>query len=235
MNEHPPPSIASFLPNNADGNLVRSHIPKPRPVEVVDVVGFEMFAGWVLRIDLLTHIAWDYIDTICDICIRMRLKATKPLVRSIRELKRQFEQTRSLQGGVSNQSRKDEAQNAEEFEDQFDQDFRRLFNGLEFEAKKIGLEKDYETLAIATQQAMTVMDAVKIFVKGCDLEARRRGYTCRDYYMMPDHFMPLFGLIPQFSGDCYDRHIEARRLTANILVNRVKSITFTERDEKWTT
>ncbi|MDE7345395.1 MAG: hypothetical protein K2N48_01480 [Muribaculaceae bacterium] len=224
--------MSTFLPMNGAGSLVPSQIPRSRPVKEEEAVGCDVFGGWILRIDLLTCLAWDYIETIIDICIRMRIKETKPLIRRIRELKRIFEQDRSYYGGVSDQSRRDERQNAEEFEDQFDQDFRRLFNGLEFETRKIGLEKDYETLAIATQQAMTILDATKIFLKDCDKEVRKLGYKCDDYHMAPEGFLPLFGLVPQFAGDCYKQHIEARRLTAEILVKRVKGIEFTEIDDE---
>lgn len=79
---------------------------------------------------------------------------------------------------------------------------------------------------------MTVLDATKIFLKDCDREVRKLGYKCDDCHMAPEGFMPLFGLVPQFAGDCYERHIEARRLTAEILVKRVKGIEFTEIDDE---
>lgn len=190
---------------------------------VVDVVPPRVLVDWALRLYTLTNLAWQYIDTVLDLCVQMRQPETRPLVRAVREIRREYDQFRAR--SVDDESARKETERTELFEDIHSEDFRKLFYGLENEVGKLGLTPDYKNLVLATQQALTVMDAVKVYARKLD-EKMRREYSlfCPDCSLVQTEFLRLYGLIPQFAGDCYRPNIEARRLTANILANRVESI-----------
>ena len=203
-----------------------SAVPKPSPVLLIDSIPQELMMEWGTKLYMLMNLAWGYIETILDICIQQRIPATKPLVRTIRDIRRRYDQFRHR--SIDDRHDRMEAHNAEVFECNFEADFDRLFNGLELEAGRHGLTEGHRTLLIATNQALTIMDAVKVYARMCDAEIRRRGVWTCDCCMLQSEFMELYPLIPEFAGDCYERDIEARRLTAGILANRIKGIKFSE-------
>lgn len=213
--------------NLTQNPYVHSLIPKPRWRHAIDVVPKKLMLEWGVRLYTLMNLAWDYVDTICDLCIQQRVEGTKPLVRCVRQLKREYDQFRSR--CVDSDFERKEAERAEAFEETFGNDFRLLFNAIDFEVSKLGLEKNNRTLVIAVQQALTVMDAVKAYAATCDEEMRKMGLTVKDCSMVQTEFMKLFSIVPLFAGDCY-RKLEVRKLTAGILRNRIARIQVTNHD-----
>ena len=207
-----------------------SAVPRQSWHCVVDVVPPRVLVDWALRLYTLTNLAWQYIDTVLDISVQMRQPETKKLVRAVRQIRREYDQFRAK--SVDDESARKETERTELFEDIHSEDFRKLFFGLENEVGKLGLKPQHRDLLVATQQALTVMDSVKVYARRLD-EKMRREYSlfCPDCSLVQVEFLRLYGLIPQFAGDCYRPDIEARRLTARILANRVESIVMRYEDE----
>lgn len=196
-----------------------SQRPKPRFVYVEEVVDEDTMMEWASSLCTLMNLAWGYIDTILDLCVLMKLKDTKPLVRRIRELKREYDQFRHTK--IDDATERIETETAEAFEDCVQKHLAKLFNGIDFEMRKIGLKDDWKALAVAVHQAMTLMDVVSLYARRCDVEIRKRGIDVEDRCMIQKEFLALYPLIPQFAGDCYIKDFPARKITANILLEEI--------------
>lgn len=196
--------------------------PPKQPKKSIDDVPEDLLVEWSLKLFALMNLSWDYIDTICDVCISLRIQETKPLVRQIRTLKREYDHFRYFT--MRPDMERNETEHGLRFEEMFIDDFTRLTNGIELEVNKLGLTLNHRMLVVAVQQALTLMDAVKIYARWCDSRIASFGVWVCDCCMVQTEFMKLYDLVPQFAGDCYQPNIEARRLTAGILVNRLKGI-----------
>lgn len=119
---------------------------------------------------------------------------------------------------------KDEENLGLEIEEKLSLDFDRLFNGVEHEVNKLDLTKDHKALVIATQQTLTLMDAVKIFARRCDKKIASYDVWICDCCMVQTEFMKLYPLIPQFAGDCYQPNLSARKLSAGIIANKLQNL-----------
>lgn len=201
---------------------LRSVIPSPRPVRLIDEMPEDVMMVWAWKLYTIMNLTWSYIDTILNLCIQQRIKDTKPLVRTIRDIRHRYDQFR--QHSIDSEHEAKETYNAEVFEEQFSADFDRLFNGLEMEVNRLDLTPGHRMLVIATQQALTLMDAVKIYARLCDREIKANGIWTCDCALLQDEFLQLYPLIPQFAGDCYRPDLTARQTTARILANRLQSI-----------
>lgn len=209
-------------------NVFLSAIPQPRRVRMIDEIPSRVVVEWGVKLYTLMQLAWNYIDTIIDLCIQMRITATKPLVRTIRQLRREYDQFRAR--SIDEEFERKESANAEKFEEQFCTDFDRLFNGLELEIRSLDLKQDYQTLVIAVQQALTIMDAVKLYARWCDQRINEYGVWVSDCCMLQAEFLKLYPLIPQFAGDCYQTNLASRQTTAGILLNRIIQIKINFKD-----
>ena len=180
----------------------------------------DLLVEWSFKLFALMNLTWDYIDTICDICIAQKIGPTKPLVRAVRSCKTEYDRFRWQV--MSRKMEEDEAEHGLRFEERYGDDFRRLLFGIELEVNKHDLVPAHRTLVIAVQQALTLMDAVKVYARRCDSRIASFGAWVCDCCMVHTEFMKLYDIIPQFAGDCYDPCIEARKLTAGILANRLE-------------
>lgn len=196
-----------------------SNPPKPRFVTIAEVVDEDTMQEWASSLCTLMNLTWGYVGTILDMCVLMKLKDTKPLVRYVRDLKRRYDQFRHTK--IDDETERLETQSAEDFEDMVQKHLSKLFNALDFEMRKLDLKDDWKTLAIAVHQAMTLMEAVTLYARRCDAEIRKRGVAVKDRCMVQNEFMELYTLIPQFAGDCYIKNLSACTITANILVNEM--------------
>lgn len=182
------------------------------PEDVTLEMSFKLFA--------LMNLAWDYVDTLCDLCIAERISDTKPLVRRIRELKRDYDKFRWRV--MDDKSIKDEEESGLQIEDSLRNDFKKLQYGLETDIAKLDLNPTSYNLVLATQQALTLMDAVKIYARRCDKIIQSYNVWVCDCCMVLPQFLALFNLIPQFAGDCYQPNLNARKLSAGIIANKLQ-------------
>lgn len=196
----------------------KSVVPAPRRVRLIDEVPEELMVEWGVKLYTLMNLAWNYIDTILDIVCQRRICATKTLVRTIRRLRREYDIFRAK--SVDSEFIRKEDGNSDRFEELLQGDFSRLFNGLEMEISHLGLSEEDRVLVIAIQQALTIMDAVKMYARWCDARIRDLGIWTCDCCMVQSEFLALYPLIPQFAGDALEKS-ETRRITASILCNSI--------------
>lgn len=182
------------------------------PGDVLNDIGCKLYG--------LCSLAWDYIDTILDLCAEMRLSVTKPLCRTIRGLKRDYDRFRHRHLGGKGSLQ--ETERGMTIEETLQKDFDKLYYALYNEVSKLKLTESHRRLVIAVQQAMTVLDAVRIFSRQCDEIPPRYGLPRRRDAFLQDEVEALYPLIPQFAGDCYDPNIPARKITARIIAETVK-------------
>lgn len=190
--------------------------------KTIEAVPDEVLVDMSTRLFALMNLTWDYVDTILDLCISLRITETKPLVRKIRELKREYDKFRCPSMGTVHE--RGEQETGLEIEEKLSVDFDRLFNGVEHEVNKLDLNKEHKALVIATQQALTLMDAVKIYARRCDRKIASYDVWVCDCCMVQTDFMKLYPLIPQFAGDCYQPNLNARKLSAGIIANKLQEL-----------
>lgn len=195
-------------------------IPPPKKrIKSIEEVPDELLYRWSARLFALINLTWDYIDTICDLCILYKPDGTKRLVRQIRELKREYDRFR---WGISDsQFEKEESDRAFRFEESFHSDFTRATEAITLECNKIGLNGAEREIFIATQQALTLMDAVKLYAKWCDKKIAEFDVWVCDCCMVQTEFLKLYPIIPEFIRKPQYRYLKCRQTSAQILSNRM--------------
>lgn len=191
-------------------------------LKMLDAVPDSKLVEWSLKLFGLMNLAWDYIDTICDLCIQMRLADTKPLVRTVRHLKREYDIFR--QKTYDRRMEDFETDHGLRIEEYLADDLRKLANGLDMEARRIGLKESHRDLLVAVYQALTLMDAVKGYARLCDRRIAGYGVWTCDCCMVFSEFLRLYPLIPQFGGDCLRNNLDVRVTSARIIVNRLDAL-----------
>lgn len=203
--------------------FVPSLIPPVR--YAADNLPDETARDWGSRVFSLMNLAWDHVDTICDICIQQRRDGTKPLVRRVREIRRAYDCFRHQVIDINDDFEREETERAESFLEIFEDDFKRIFNAIDFEISKLGIpKKEDRTMLIAVYQALAVMKAVKLCASEFDKVAAGYGLTPRSLCMVSDDFLLLYPLVPKFAGNLYNRDFPGLDLAAGIIRNRIMSI-----------
>lgn len=202
-------------------NLIRPEFDlMPKPVSVDDLPEDER-AARLVKLGMLSSLAWDYTNTVLDISSRMRIDALRAPSRAIRQIKREYDQSRSRVFYA--ESILKETELGQFFEEINADAFSKLCQGLKVETGHIrDLDDDNSMLVCAVQMAMTLIDAVKLYAADFDSWMESRGV--RGKTTMPSHLTRLAILLPQFAGDCYDARSESRRITAGVLFNEIRAI-----------
>lgn len=195
---------------------------KPARKSLDDVPQKEL-AHMTVKLYLIGALAWDYTDTVLDIASQLRIGgAIKKLSRTVRELHRDYDRMRALD--LDSEHVRQEWKLAELFESINKRHFTHLCNGLLTEIRRDNsLNKEYEALVEAVQIALTMLDAMKLYARQCDAFIRKY-YPEAPHSILPDHFMQLSVLLPEYAGDCYNSHSHTRELTARILLNEINRI-----------
>lgn len=212
---------AQYNPSNKLHTLSVS-LTKRKKMKDISAVPEEKLFNWSFRLFALMNLSWDYVDTILDQCINMRIDETKRLCRKIKELKREYDQFRW--GNMLKEREVEEQEIGLSFEEMCSKDFKLLAFNLNIEIDKFGLDTEYKLLVISVQQALTLIDAVKIYAQRCDNEMHNMGVWTCDYSMVQNEFLRMAELIPQFAGDCYQPGLAIRKQTALILANRLNDL-----------
>lgn len=175
----------------------------------------------IVKISLLGTLAWDYADTVLDIARQMKIPQMKKVSRAVSELRREYDRYNG--SFLSSDDCTHMKRLSDLFADINDTAFNRLCYGLDTELGRIDrFDPQNAYLIKAVQMTMTVIDTMKLFADESDAWMEAHGVD--GHTVMPKHFGPLAILIPQYAGDCYDPHSEARRITAGILLNEIKKI-----------
>lgn len=195
---------------------------KRRPVNLADELPEEYLFDRSFRLFILQNLAWDYIETILDVCAQQKRKETKPLARTIRELHRRYDIFRSAK--VDSDHTEAETNAALLFEQGVAEDLRRFHNSVGMDSSRIDLTERARVLISAVQDAMLLLDAVKVYARILDCEIADMGIWTCDCCLVQDEILRLYPLIPLFGGDCYEATSGARDLSARIIVNRLRDI-----------
>jgi|GEM_PF-6395300 len=180
---------------------------------------------FAMRLFAMQNLTLQYVDTVTDFCVEKRIDGTKPLVRELRELRKGIDRlyAGSFKGEKGRLAKESEASNAAEFEDNADELLTRLFYGLDTEVGRLGLTGDHKALVIAVHQALTIADVTR-------MHAREGDELLRHYHvpvaptgcsMLPNEFLAIADLLPQFAGDCY-KLSRSREITAKALLTALR-------------
>lgn len=179
------------------------------------------------RLFAMQNLTLQYVDTVIDFCIEKRIDGTKRLVRAVRELRCGIDRlyASSFKGEAGRLAKESEARNAAEFEDNADALLTRLFYGLDTEVGRLGLKGDNKALVIAVHQALTIADVTRMYAREGDEMLRRYHVPIAPTgcSMLPNEFLAIADLLPQFAGDCY-RLSPSRELTAKTLLNGLNAM-----------
>ena len=199
-----------------------SAVPPPKIKKTIESVPGDLLTEWSYKLFALMNLAWDYVDTICDLCIGMKLEHTKKLVRQIRELKREYDKFRH--GIISSKMENNEVDHGLAIEEILKDDFFKMYNAIEMEVNKQRLTKDNKTLVIAVHQAMALIDAAKFYARWCDKEIAKFDVWVCDCCMVQKEFLILDSIIPKFIGVLYNPNLKGRKLASSIIANKMKGI-----------
>ena len=188
----------------------------------IETVPDDLLYAMTCKTYALCNLAWQYVGSVIDFCVQQRIDGTKRLVRAVRELKNEYDSFRDhcFSHWVI---QKDETRNAEALEDFAAEDFSKLFYALDTEVSKLGLDANNKMLVVGVHQALTVIEAVKMYASQCDKILEKYGVMTRKYTLVQREFVQMSRLVPEFAGDCYFP-AKSCKLTAKILLNRVNEI-----------
>ena len=180
---------------------------------------------FAMRLFAMQNLTLQYVDTVTGFCVEKRIGGTKPLVRAVREQRLGIDRlyAGSFKGEAGRLAKESEARNAAEFEDNADALLTRLFYGLDTEVGRLGLKGDDKALVIAVHQALTIADVARMYAREGDEMLRRYHVPVArtGCSMLPDEFLAIADLLPQFAGDCY-KLSRSREITAKAMLNELR-------------
>ena len=180
---------------------------------------------FAMRLFAMQNLTLQYVDTVTGFCVEKRIGGTKPLVRAVREQRLGIDRlyAGSFKGEAGRLAKESEARNAAEFEDNADALLTRLFYGLDTEVGRLGLKGDDKALVIAVHQALTIADVARMYAREGDEMLRRYHVpgARTGCSMLPNEFLAIADLLPQFAGDCY-KLSRSREITAKAMLNDLR-------------
>lgn len=199
--------------------LIADPKPKEKQKDITQVPK-QLLGRLAIKLYLLINLAWDYTDTVLSICSQMKSKETRDVSRQIKLLRNEYF---AFQSNRTDSVYMDaEAQLACNFEECVCEDFDKLFRGLTNDINKLKLPKQEHMLVLAVEQAMTIVDACKLYARYCDRRIEERDVWTADCVMIQPAFLKAAKLIPKFAEPFTAGFTSpTRQLTAQILVNRL--------------
>ncbi len=180
---------------------------------------------FAMRLFAMQNLTLQYVDTVTGFCVEKRIGGTKRLVRAVREQRLGIDRlyAGSFKGEAGRLAKESEARNAAEFEDNADALLTRLFYGLDTEVGRLGLKGDDKALVIAVHQALTIADVTRMYAREGDEMLRRYHVPVArtGCSMLPNEFLAIADLLPQFAGDCY-KLSPSRKITAKAMLNELR-------------
>lgn len=180
---------------------------------------------FAMRLFAMQNLTLQYVDTVTGFCVEKRIDGTKRLVRAVRQLRLGIDRlyAGSFKGEAGRLAKESETRNAAEFEDNADTLLTRLFYGLDTEVGRLGLKGDDKALVIAVHQALTIADVTRMYAREGDEMLRRYHVPVArtGCSMLPNEFLAIADLLPQFAGDCY-KLSRSREITAKAMLNDLR-------------
>lgn len=189
----------------------------------LDDVPQDELAYMGVKLYIIGSLVWDYTESVLDLAAQMKIPgAPKKLSRAIRAVHRDYNRLRSYDLDAEHVEKEREL--AELFEDINRKDFSELCKGLVEEIREeTNLNDEYVYLVEGVQMAMTVLDTLVLYAAQCDTFIRKY-YPQVPHSILPDHFKQLAILLPEYAGDCYNRHSKTRARIARALLDRINEI-----------
>ena len=215
-----------FDPKQRLYSATATPLPAPTGVRAArwrhyDSIPDSVTTPFAMRLFAMQNLTLQYVDTVTGFCVEKRIGGTKPLVRAVRELRLGIDRlyAGSFKGEAGRLAKESEARNAAEFEDNADALLTRLFYGLDTEVGRLGLKGDDKALVIAVHQALTIADVTRMYAREGDEMLRRYHVPVArtGCSMLPDEFLAIADLLPQFAGDCY-KLSPSRKITAKAML-----------------
>lgn len=215
-----------FDPKQRLYSATATPLPAPTGVRAARWRHYDSIPGSVtipfaMRLLAMQNLTLQYVDTVTGFCVEKRIGGTKRLVRAVRELRLGIDRlyAGSFKGEAGRLAKESEARNAAEFEDNADALLTRLFYGLDTEVGRLGLKGDDKALVIAVHQALTIADVARMYAREGDEMLRRYHVPVArtGCSMLPNEFLAIAGLLPQFAGDCY-KLSRSREITAKAML-----------------
>ena len=183
------------------------------PGRVLEDISVPLFA--------LMNLTWDYIDTVCDLCVDWRQPYTKPLTRRLRTLRRGYDSFRA--SIVDKEMYDGETARGLAIEERLDSHFQKLYLCIRNEAANIpGLADTQRTLTVAVLQALTLMRAVKIYARCCDKVVEAYGVWVCDCCMVQTEFLELYAVLPKIAPWTAWGESQVCELYAKIIANKIE-------------
>lgn len=226
------PSAALKVANSGisrvDLGLNFSVQPKPKPKKRLADLPEEWITAMMTRVCALGSLLWDYTDSILNMTAQMRLTATKPLGRKVREIRLEYDRMRQYTHATT-ALRKQEEEWGLDFEDLVQPHIKRFFRELQKElADRFGeLEAQTRYLILGVNEAVMVSDALTHYTRGCDNALARMDVDMRGKTTLPEQFQQLAKLLPEFAGDLWHKESPARAKAAEALAKSLLSIKVT--------
>lgn len=191
-----------------------SHRVNSLPLKLMRDLGAKLY--------LLANLSWGYVETVCSLCIEMRLEETKKFVREIRSLKSEYDRFRAPTMGDL-ETRQEEEMGVW-FEESFLDDFNALYNQMDMESGRSLPNRQQRMFVVSLHQALTLIEAVKKFALYGDERIKEHGaWTC-PYCMLQKEYLLMHDVLKKFPSANNERFKPLRERSASILVNRLHQI-----------
>lgn len=219
-----------FDPKQRLYSATATPLPAPTGVRAArwrhyDSIPASVTIPFAMRLFAMQNLTLQYVDTVTGFCVEKRIDGTKRLVRAVREQRLGIDRlyAGSFKGEAGRLAKESEARNAAEFEDNADALLTRLFYGLDTEVGRLGLKGDDKALVIAVHQALTIADVARMYAREGDEMLRRYHVPVArtGCSMLPNEFLAIADLLPQFAGDCY-KLSRSREITAKAMLNELR-------------
>lgn len=177
-----------------------------------------------VRMYALGALVWDYVDTVTTMVVAMQKPETKKLNRAVRKVKEDYDYFRKLNTDAKH--REQEVEWALDFETHVDRYTKQLIRGIKQEmADQFGeIEVETEWFMIGVYQALCMLEALQIYVKGCDKAIARYGVDMEGKTLLPKQFSQLAQLLPEYGGDLLIRRSPVRRAVAENIAKELTKI-----------
>ena len=219
--------------NTVTSILINPNLPfvsrfAPKPMtrkdfsEKVDNLPIKLMRDLGAKLYLLANLSWGYVDTVCSMCIELRLEETKKLMREIRNLKREYDRFRAPTMGDL-ETRQEEEMGVW-FEESFLNDFNALYNQMDMESGRSFTDKRQKMYVVSLHQALTLIEAVKKFALYGDERLKEHGVWTCNYCMLQKEYLLMHDVLKKFPSADDERFKPLRERSASILVNRLHQI-----------
>lgn len=181
-----------------------------RIAEALDGEGTKLYA--------IAALCWDFMDTVIDLCIKLRDPLTKPHTREIRRLKRDYDHCIQYTMLISfDWFRECSTLFGELLHDTQEPDFADMTRRIDVEAKSKRLSEDEHYLMVAVHQALTVCEVCKMQAAKCN--AIRRSIRPESGESMFPHFYRAVRELEKILPEDRRPDPTLLRMTANVIFN----------------